>query len=301
MEKKIKNQHQVAVVAWSSMLLVSILPNVLLNELFNISTPWILWGKLIFLGASLILSFFLVTWKPLRHFFTILVGILLLDYGRAWLISTEVWKNLFVFNNPFIKNMFGEQTSRVISAMMMIGLLLILGYRRSSAYLQPGELGVPIGKVSWLGFKEGEFKWSRFGWMSALAIGAGTLLFLVLGGSLRFSDLQYLPGLLPMILLFAVMNAFFEEVIYRSAIIAPLSKHLGRMNLIWIPAVFFGIAHYYGVPYGVLGVVMSTFLGWLLSKSMVETKGFFWPWFIHFVQDIFIFSFIALGAIVPGG
>ena len=66
-------------------------------------------------------------------------------------------------------------------------------------------------------------------------------------------------------------------------------------------AVFFGIWHFYGVPYGVIGVVLATFLGWLLARSMQETRGLFWAWFVHFWQDVWIFMFLAIGSIIPGG
>jgi hypothetical protein len=46
---------------------------------------------------------------------------------------------------------------------------------------------------------------------------------------------------------------------------------------------------------------MSTFLGWMLGKAMLETRGFFWAWFIHFWQDVAIFSFMAIGAVTAGG
>jgi hypothetical protein len=42
-------------------------------------------------------------------------------------------------------------------------------------------------------------------------------------------------------------------------------------------------------------------MGWLLAKSMQETHGLFWAWFIHFLQDVWIFSFLAIGSITPGG
>jgi hypothetical protein len=66
-------------------------------------------------------------------------------------------------------------------------------------------------------------------------------------------------------------------------------------------AVYFGIMHFYGVPYGVVGVLLAGFLGWILAKSMQETRGLFWAWFIHFWQDVWIFSFLAIGSITPGG
>jgi len=42
-------------------------------------------------------------------------------------------------------------------------------------------------------------------------------------------------------------------------------------------------------------------MGWLLGKSMLETRGFFWPWLIHVCLDTIIFSFMAIGAVTPGG
>jgi len=55
------------------------------------------------------------------------------------------------------------------------------------------------------------------------------------------------------------------------------------------------------VALAVIGVLMAGFLGWLLGKAMVETRGMFWPWCIHLVQDVLIFSFMAIGAVAAGG
>lgn len=41
--------------------------------------------------------------------------------------------------------------------------------------------------------------------------------------------------------------------------------------------------------------------GWLLGKAMVERRGFFWAWLIHFLQDVLIFAFRAAGSVTPGG
>jgi ABC-type antimicrobial peptide transport system permease subunit len=51
------------------------------------------------------------------------------------------------------------------------------------------------------------------------------------------------------------------------------------------------------VPSGILGVLLSSFLGWFLGKSMLETKGFTWAWLIHFLPDAFIFTFFAISAV----
>jgi membrane protease YdiL (CAAX protease family) len=107
--------------------------------------------------------------------------------------------------------------------------------------------------------------------------------------------------MLPAILLFATLNASNEELTYRASLLAGLEPVIGPQQALWNTAVFFGLGHYFGVPYGVVGVIMATFLGWMMGKAMLETRGFFWAWFIHFWQDVLIFTFMAMGSITLGG
>jgi hypothetical protein len=58
-------------------------------------------------------------------------------------------------------------------------------------------------------------------------------------------------------------------------------------------AVYFGLAHYYGIPSGAIGVVMVGFLGWLPCRSVLDTKGVAGAFAMQFVQDIWIFWFVA--------
>ena len=39
-------------------------------------------------------------------------------------------------------------------------------------------------------------------------------------------------------------------------------------------------------------------MGWILGKAMLETRGLFWAWWMHFLSDLVIFVFIAL-TLVP--
>ena len=39
---------------------------------------------------------------------------------------------------------------------------------------------------------------------------------------------------------------------------------------------------------------MTAFLAWLIGKSILETKGLFWGWFIHFLPDVVIFASYAI-------
>lgn len=107
--------------------------------------------------------------------------------------------------------------------------------------------------------------------------------------------------LLPAILLAVTLNAFSEEVAWKASLLSVLEGPVGPRQAMLMVAAYFGMGHYYGIPYGVIGVTMAFVLGWLLARSMVETRGLFWAWFIHFCQDVIIFSFLASGPITPGG
>ena len=54
------------------------------------------------------------------------------------------------------------------------------------------------------------------------------------------------------------------------------------------------VQDYYGNPPAVSGVLLATFLGYLLGKSMLETGGSRWAWLIHWLQDVIIFSFLVM-------
>ena len=81
----------------------------------------------------------------------------------------------------------------------------------------------------------------------------------------------------PLILIFAAMNSFTEEVLFRlsyTTIIAN-EKMNPKVSEI-ISALVFGGVHYFGIaPSGVAGAIMAAFIGWFLAKSINETKGFF--------------------------
>jgi len=85
---------------------------------------------------------------------------------------------------------------------------------------------------------------------------------------------QALP-LIPVALLIAVINAFNEEFTLRAVPLSELWPSIGKQQALMITTVFFGLGHFYGGSNGVLGVLLSGFLGWFLGKSLLETGGFF--------------------------
>lgn len=82
----------------------------------------------------------------------------------------------------------------------------------------------------------------------------------------------------------------------------PVVEAVGTSHAIWIAAVLFGLSHYIGgIHSGIPGVLITTLLGWFFGKCMVDSKGFFWPWLFHVVQDILPFTFAALVALSAPG
>jgi hypothetical protein len=124
----------------------------------------------------------------------------------------------------------------------------------------------------------------------ALIITGVTAVFIYLqavrGHSIDPEHLRYLPW----ILLFSVNNAFVEEMITRFAVVSALDGLFPPNTVYLVSAAIFGGVHYFGTPGGIIGVLMAGFLGWFAAKSIGETGGFFWAWFIHFLQDVVIFT-----------
>ena len=97
------------------------------------------------------------------------------------------------------------------------------------------------------------------------------------------------------IIMFALTNSFVEETTYRHTFASiveyhGLSPHISKV----LSALIFGGVHYLGTPGKIPGVLLAGFLGWFLSKSIHETKGFFWAWLIHFAQDVIIMTALYL-------
>ena len=294
-----KQKMPVLITAWIVTILVSSLPNIIWQEFFGTPTIWLLWSKLIFLGLVFFISFF---WKPirdLRYYFLIIFILFLVEELMNRLGNSEIWINWFPASASFVKSMFGIQIRRVAVALIMTGILFLIYKKPSQFFLLPGNLDARASKEFFI-IDEGT-PWNRLGWILSVLITSGTLAFLLIAGGPTLSQLSNALPLLPFVLILAAMNAFSEELSYRAAFLAPLFPNLGKVHSILLTAAFFGLAHFYGVPYGAVGVVMSFVLGYLLSKSMVETRGFFWAWFIHFWQDVAIFSFMAIGSIIAGG
>lgn len=288
--------------AWVVTLYTSELSTVLWRELVGPLPPWLLWSKLLVLAALVVASLFWPKLRPLRNYFLIFLVIYAATAASASLVDSAWWQGRFgVADAPFALSMLGEQLRRLLIALVVIAAFLLLRYRRADIFLVKGDLAATGAPIRWLGIMR-PFSYRRFGPLAALCICLGLGAFMVIGGGWP----QVTPGSLSLltvaaVIILAAMNAFYENVTFRAAPLATLESAVGPGQAMLLTAFVFGIGHYYGVPYGIVGAVMAGALGWILNKTMLETRGFFWPWFIHFCQDALVFSFMALGAVSAGG
>ncbi len=289
-----------ACLAWIATLAISTLPNIILREVLGVRTDWVPTAKLILITALVVLSLGWRRARPLRpYFFTLLT---FYGAGRVFreVHRSPMWASLFHSRRLFTDEMLGAQILRMATATVVIAAVRIMGRSFKDMFLTCGHLCAPAEPVRWLEIRSGA-TWNRLGITFSFVAFLGTSTFLFTLGQPGRGGFAGLSPLIPAILLFAAMNAFSEEVTFRSALLATLPDSLGKQGRLLITAAYFGLAHYWGVPYGPMGVLLSGLLGWLLAKIMVETKGFFWPWFIHFLPDVVIYTFMAAGLVTAGG
>lgn len=290
------------VTAWVFLLLASGLPRIVLQEVFRyqVSTNLAALIELLILLVGFLLTF---VWNPVRALRQFFILFLVLA-GTEWLVFMEIarlpiYKDWLV-DPSFNVNMIANQSLRLLVTLVMIGVLFLMKKRRESFFLVKGNTTAETEPVRLLGIKPGE-RWDTLGRNFAIMISIGTLAFLILAGRPPLNIVARALPFLPAVLFAAMLNAFNEEMTYKASVLSVLEDIVGKHQALWLVAAFFGIGHFYGVPYGVIGVLMAGFLGWFLGKSMLETRGLGWAWFIHFVQDVLIFAFLAIGSIVPGG
>jgi membrane protease YdiL (CAAX protease family) len=293
-------QRSLTFLAWAVILLGSLLPDILFRELTGSLPSWLFWSKVTLIGGLLLVS---LLWKPLRAlglFFAVLLAVNLVGWGVARTYQDLRYTSWFIGLSPFLKEMFSVQIPRATCGILMVFIMLALVRRFERFFFVKGKLDAQAAPIPLITSKP--TSWRILGPAIAGAMCLGLVVFVfVFGKPPALPALKNVLPLLPFVFLFAASNAFGEEMIYRAPWLSALEGPVGMAQALLMTAVFFGVEHFYGVPYGVIGVILAFIPGWLMGKAMLETRGFFWAWFIHFWMDVVIFFFIALGSVTPGG
>lgn len=211
------------------------------------------------------------------------------------LVPIGIWANgVVIFDNlpQVINKQIAYQSVTLLATILF--LLFLWGVKRKQfrEYFKKGNVSAEILPEPIVGINPKPTEnWYHFGRNFAIVISAVTAVViyfqLVRPNGITFGTML---SVLPFTILFALSNAFVEESITRLGVVVVLKGRLRDKTIPFISAILFGTVHYWGNPGGIAGVIVAGFLGWFLAKSILETRGIFWAWFIHFLQDVIIFS-----------
>jgi membrane protease YdiL (CAAX protease family) len=280
------------IIAWSAVL-ASTVPEIVWQESGHRISFWFtaIESLLLVLAGLAVLPFARVRGMA-RFLFAVAVLNFAWDFLAPALARTDFLQSLSQKAN------WGERLffTRIptLCGILLLGFTLI-GSRitRRDLFLVRGDLSAPAQPIPFVGLRR-PIPWTVFGPALLAVFGVALPIFLYFTVYPDFSDRGRILHCLPWLLLVAALNAANEEFQFRSVLLAHLRTIISPAEGAWLTAALFGLGHYYGQPSGPLGVVMAGVAGWFWARSMIETRGFVWAFFIHMVQDIVIFSFLAV-------
>jgi membrane protease YdiL (CAAX protease family) len=180
-----------------------------------------------------------------------------------------------------------------LAGAVLVSLTLIgSGLTRRDLFLQPGNLAAPAQPLPFLGLRK-SVPWTLFGPGLLLVFALALVPFLYLTLHPNFAASHRALHFFPWMIAVSALNAASEEYQFRNVLLAHLGNLFSSAEAALLTAAYFGLGHYYGQPSGTLGVLMAGFAGWIWARSMIETRGYFWAFATHMVQDSIIFAFLA--------
>lgn len=282
------SKRLVLATAWSAVLLTTGIPIILANEVFLTNTQWITLVQVGLLCGLLVLTRF----DKRFHSLQLLALSLLVVKAMKNLPVEETHRVIglvlpFELGQPIVGILF-----KGVIGIMFLVVLLAAGMHPGELFLRKSDLSVIADRQRVPGFRR-ERPWWKLGAVWGGLTVLTTLVFLLIAGAnVAFWDLpgSEILALGALITVVAAVNAFQEEFVFRAAPLSQITEVIGKNHAMVLLGSAFGLSHYYGTPGGVPGIFMTLFLGWWLSKSILETRGITLAWFVHFLLDVVILT-----------
>jgi CAAX protease family protein len=276
--------------SWIATLLASALPIIIFRQFSNILSLWI---GCLQLGCLLLFVTSTFMWPDVRglrrFFFALMVIVLGWNMLVPFVLGSSLWSN--VSNAlPAGLALIALNLIRLLPLPFMLLTLLGSSIKPKDLFLNKGNIHA---RFHLFGMKI-SISWMIVGIIFILVAGLVLPTYLSLTMQPSLSMLVRAIVNLPFIVVSAMMNSFNEEFEFRSVLLAQLIPSVGKRQALWLSTTIFGLAHFYGQPSGVIGVLLASIAGLFWASSMLETKGIAWAWATHFVQDAVIFSFLIM-------
>jgi membrane protease YdiL (CAAX protease family) len=284
----------VQTVAWIALLFGSALTHVIWVEGlgYKDSPTWDYVVRFIVLVALLTLSWLWPKLRPLRGF---LLAIL------AFNVAIDVQLSLVALPQvaalpPVLFALTTALLSVILAVVLMALTLIRSGLSRRDLFLSRGNMRarshLPLPFVS-------SWRWTLVGPLAFVVLAIPLIVELVLEIHPNIALAHNMLSLLPLIIVFGIINAAQEEFTYRAVYLARLAPVVGTGQALLITSVNFGINHWVGGhPDGLVGAVTVALAGYILGRSMLDTHGIAWAWIIHTAADIIVSLLLAM-MVVP--
>ena len=271
-----------AVALWVLVAAASPASEIVFNVAFGSVPFWLVWLRLAVLVVILGLTVFVELARFLRAF--------CLAYGfqLALMSLYALGRSSSLYYSLEARYGFtGAQSFSAVMVLVSVSPVVVWAFRRPDRfYFRIGNLRAPLAPTP--------VRWTLVAPLFALAAIVCVLVFLYFTGAV-VSNVWTMAA---WAVLFAAINAFGEEFINRNVLVPAVERDFGTAHALLVSAFVFGIGHWNGLPAGVLGVLMTFTLGLAAGKAMVDTKGTFWSWFMHFVPDCALFYYWGIGSVV---
>ena len=272
--------------AWAAILLASDLDSII-GSLAGFDPPS--WSALARAAAIGILALAIPRTSRLLHARGFIFALAALAAG-GWAVAAVQQNVAWFASAPRAAAMFARLFLYLIPTALVALTLIRSGSSRRDLFLTRGDLRAPTALPLIRGAR-----WSLLAPALLLVVSAGliTQLWIVSHASRHLHPVALLWAL-PSALLFAIVNASWEEFCFRCVLLARGLRAFSPNHAIAASSLLFGLAHYGGHPSGFSGVAMSAFFAWILARSIVDTNGWTWAWLLHAIQDVIIFSMVSM-------
>ncbi len=255
----------------------------------NTLSLWVPAVQFIGFGVSIALALLSSELQSVRGFILALLAMAAGDWIRYGIENTQAWV-AWAESEAQYKLIVADSFVAAIPAFLMALTLIRSGIGRGELFMQKGNLNAP----SKTPFGLRSIPWMILGPIITILFSLPLVLQLTFTVNPNFAAGEKVFGALPVILIFSVFNAACEEFRFRAVLIARSERILGLRQALLLTSTLFGLGHWFGHPSGLSGVVMAGIAGWIWGKAMIETRGLFWSWFIHGIQDILILALVIM-------